>query len=134
MAIPAKYRDYLQETCAGHLIVTLDKSRCLLIYTLPVWEEVEQKLEALSSTNRQARLYKRMLLGSAEECVMDAQGRILLPAHLREFARLNKKVVLAGQGKKFELWDADTWNRLADQWADEQDEETLADDLASLSF
>ncbi len=134
MAIPAKYRDRLQEACSGQLVVTIDQSRCLLIYPLSAWEEVEQKLEQLSSTNQKARELKRLLLGYAEDCVMDNQGRILLPAHLREFARLDKKVVLAGQGNKFELWNAEAWDQLANRWVDELDQGELSADLASLSF
>jgi MraZ protein len=133
MAMPAKYRDYLKGFCAGQLVLTIDRDRCLLIYPLPVWEEVEQKLTQLSSTNRQARGFKRLLLGHAEDCQMDKQGRILISIPLREFAALNKRVVLVGQGNKFELWDEQTWYRLRDEWLDERGN-GLAPDLESLSF
>jgi MraZ protein len=133
MAMPAKYRDYLKGFCAGQLVLTIDRDRCLLIYPLPVWEEVEQKLIQLSSTNRQARGLKRLLLGHAEDCQMDKQGRILVSIPLREFAALNKRVVLVGQGNKFELWDEQTWYRLRDEWLDERGS-GLTPDLESLSF
>jgi MraZ protein len=133
MSMPAKYRDYLQGFCAGRLVLTIDRDRCLLLYPLPVWEEVEQKLIQLSSTNRQARGLKRLLLGHAEDCQMDKQGRILLSIPLREFAALNKRVVLVGQGNKFELWDEQTWYRLRNEWLDERGNE-LAPNLESLSF
>jgi MraZ protein len=136
ISIPAKYRDRLRESCAGQLVVTIDRDRCLLLYPFPVWEDVEQKLVQLSSTNRKARTLKRLLMGHAEECEMDASGRILLSVTLREFANLNKKVVLVGQGNKFELWDEQTWYRLRDQWPDEEDQSDgdLPADLESLSF
>ncbi len=135
LAVPTKYRERLQESCAGHLVVTIDRDRCLLVYPLPVWEEVEQKLIQLSSTNRQARGLKRLLLGHAEECALDGQGRILIPAPLREFAHLDKQVVLVGQGNKFELWDEPTWHQLRDQWLAETGYDSeLPAAVESLSF
>jgi len=135
LAVPAKYRDSLRESCAGQLVLTIDRDRCLLLYPLPVWEEVEQKLIRLSSTNRQARGLKRLLLGHAEECAMDGQGRILIPAPLREFACLDKHVVLIGQGNKLELWDEPTWYQLRDQWLAETGRDSdLPPDVETLSF
>ena len=131
--MPAKFRDELRESCAGQLVLTIDRDRCLLIYPLPVWEDVERKLILLSSTNRQAKGLKRLLLGHAEDCQMDSQGRILLPVPLREFAGLDKRVVLVGQGSKFELWDEQSWYRLRDQWLAEK-ESGLPADLESLCF
>ena len=133
--MPAKYRERLRESCAGQLVVTIDRDRCLLIYPLPVWEEVEQKLVQLSSTNRQARGLKRLLLGHAEECPLDGQGRILIPAPLREFAHLDKQVVLVGQGNKFELWDEPTWYQLREQWLAETGQDSdLPAAVEALSF
>ena len=133
LSMPAKYRDRLREECARQLVLTIDRDRCLLIYPLPVWEVVEQKLVQLSSINKQARGLKRLLLGHAEDCQMDGNGRILLPLPLREFAQLDKRVILVGQGNKFELWVEPTWYQLRDQWLNEKDNE-LSADLESLSF
>ena len=110
LAVPAKYRQPLLEAAGGQLVLTIDRDRCLLLYPLPVWEDIERQLIQLSSTNPRARALKRLLLGHAEECVMDASGRILLPAPLREFAHLEKRVVLVGQGNKFEIWNEQAWN------------------------
>jgi MraZ protein len=135
MSVPAKYRSCLREYCAGQMVLTIDRDRCLLLYPLPVWETVEQRLIQLSSTNTQARRLKRLLIGHAEECQMDGQGRILLPAPLREFAHLEKRVALVGQGNKFELWDEQKWYRLREQWLDEEAiSGSLSADLESLSF
>ncbi|HXH03904.1 MAG TPA: division/cell wall cluster transcriptional repressor MraZ [Candidatus Competibacteraceae bacterium] len=136
MAVPAKHRERLAELCAGQLIITIDRDRCLLIYPLPVWEDVERKLIQLSSTHRRARSLKRLLMGHAEECAMDAQGRILLPPPLREFAGLDKRVVLVGQGNKFELWDEQRWYQLREEWLEEgsDDDDDLPAELESLSF
>ena len=66
----------------------------------------------LSSVNPRAKALKRLLIGSAEDCELDAQGRVLIPATQRVFAGLTKRVVLVGQGQRFELWDEQTWQNL----------------------
>lgn len=121
MAMPAKYRDSLQESCAGQLVVTIDPDRCLLIFPLPVWEEIEPRLAQLPSTHKQARALKRLLLGYAEDCPMDGSGRILLPAPLRSFAHMDKRVVLVGQGNRFELWDEQSWYQWREQALEDKD-------------
>lgn len=110
LAIPAKYRDGLIACCTGHLIVTADPSRCLLVYPRPAWEPIEKKLNSLSSFNPQTRSLQRLLVGNASDIEMDNAGRILLPLPLRQFAGLDKDVVLVGQGAKFELWSETAWN------------------------
>ncbi len=116
MAMPARYRDRIIESCGGRLVITVDRDHCLLVYPLPEWEIIENKLIELPSLNQQARLLQRLLIGYATECELDSQGRILLPTSLREFARLDKKIVLIGQGKKFEIWDEDTWTQSQEDW------------------
>ncbi|HHO58911.1 MAG TPA: division/cell wall cluster transcriptional repressor MraZ, partial [Thiotrichales bacterium] len=88
----------------------------LLVYPLPEWEIIEAKLIELPSLNTQARLLQRLYIGHATELEMDAQGRILLPAMLREYAGLGKKTVLIGQGKKFEIWDESVWTESQEAW------------------
>jgi MraZ protein len=119
MAMPARYRERLLEDCGGRLVVTVDQDHCLLVYPLPEWEVIESKLIALPSLNKQARLLQRLLIGHATDLDMDAQGRILLPAMLRDFAGLKKKAVLIGQGKKLEIWDQDAWSVSQEEWVAE---------------
>ena len=136
MAMPARYRERLLEACGGRLIVTVDQDHCLLVYPLPEWEIIETKLNELPSLNKTARLLQRLLIGHATELEMDAQGRILLPAMLRDFAGLNKKAVLIGQGKKLEIWDEDTWAESQEGWVEavKNDEGELPDALKELSL
>lgn len=121
MAMPTRYRERLIERSEGRLVITIDtEERCLLIYPQPEWEAIEQKLDALPSFNSQARRVQRLLMGHATDVEMDGNGRLLLPPPLRQYANLDKQVVLIGQGKKFELWDAELWNAQRDNWlADE---------------
>jgi len=136
MAMPARYRERLLEGCGGRLVVTVDQDHCLLVYPLPEWEVIENKLIALPSLNKQARLLQRLLIGHATELDMDAQGRILLPVMLREFAGLKKKAVIIGQGKKLEIWDEDTWAESQEEWvaAVQADEGELPAALEELSL
>jgi MraZ protein len=115
LAVPSRFRDALAARCSGHLVVTADSDRCLLVYPLPDWEPIEQKLMALSSFNAQIRELQRRLVGYAEDVVMDATGRILVPPALRRYAQLDKAVVLVGQGHKFELWNKDQWDELMEK-------------------
>ncbi len=114
LAIPARYRDVLQERCAGHLVMTADADRCLLMYPLPDWELIQQKLEGLSNLDPRVRELQRRLIGFAVDVDMDSAGRVLITPELRRFAQLERNAVLVGQGKKFELWDQERWSHLID--------------------
>jgi MraZ protein len=136
LAIPARYREQLQACCASRLVITVDADHCLLIYPEPNWVEIERKLERLPSFNPTARKLQRLYIGHAQDVEMDAQGRVLLPPSLRDFASLDKRVALVGQGNKFELWDEDAWVRRRDEWLNEADLQQMesATDFASLSI
>lgn len=135
LAIPTKYRDTLVQHCSGRMVLTVDRDHCLLLYPLPDWEEIERKLVKLPSFNAHARRLQRLLIGHATECEMDGNGRILLSPPLREFAALEKAVVLIGQGNKFELWDEATWNTRRAEWlAAAGNGEDLPAEMESLSL
>jgi len=135
LAVPSKYRDRLREHCEGQLIVTVDRDRCLLIYPLPEWEVIERKLASLPNLDAQTRRLQRLLIGYATECVMDGHSRILLPPPLREFAALEKRIVVIGQGEKFELWDEQQWNNRCTEWLAVDDAaSTLSVELESLTL
>ncbi len=117
IVLPARYRERLAEFCHSQLVVTIDTDQpCLLIYPLPEWELIEEKIEALPSFNPTTRRIQRLLIGHATEVEVDANGRMLLSNPLRDYAQLGKKVVLIGQGKKFELWDETLWNERMESW------------------
>jgi len=137
MAMPARYREQLQQNGTSQLVVTIDTdSPCLLIYSLPEWEVIEQKLQALPSFNRAARRIQRLLIGHATELELDGSGRVLLPPLLREYAKLDKRVMLVGQGKKFELWDEQQWHLGRVNWLAEEASSAaeLPNELQSLSL
>ncbi len=133
MAMPAKYRDQLVELCAGRMVITVHRDGCLLLYPMPAWEDIVAELNKLPGLDPHVRRLQRNLMGSSEELELDAQGRIRLPPALREFSRLEKRVALVGLGKKFELWNEDTWaEQQRDAWLKDSDSEALNAALASL--
>lgn len=107
--MPARHREALLARCAGRLVITADFDKCLLLYPLPDWEPIQQKLMGLSSLNPRIRDLQRQLVGYAEDIELDSAGRVLISSALRNFAALTKNVVLVGQGSKFELWDREKW-------------------------
>lgn len=111
LAVPAKHRDALLTQGAGNLILTAHPHRCLLLYPQPAWAPIEAKINALSSFNPQTSAYQRMMVGQAEDISLDSAGRLLVSAVLRNFAKLDKEVMLVGQGSHFELWNLSDWNK-----------------------
>jgi MraZ protein len=134
MAIPTRYRERLAARCNGEIVMTVDRDRCLLVYPLPDWEELERKLVRLPSMHKVARRIVRIMVGYATEVEMDASGRVLVSRELRDFAGLDKQAILIGQGNKFELWDEETWNEKRDAWLGDEDDGDLPADLESISF
>ena len=135
IVLPARYRERLPEICHNQLIVTIDTDQpCLLIYPLPEWELIEEKIEALPSFNPTTRRIQRLLIGHATEVEVDGSGRMLLSNPLREYAKLGKKVVLIGQGKKFELWDEQVWSERMEDWLGESSSSEMPDALSELTL
>ena len=134
LAMPTRYRERLSSRCGGQMIVTVDKDRCLLVYPLPDWEALEQKLVCLPSLNETARKIVRIMVGYATDVDMDGSGRLLISRELREFAGLEKQGMLIGQGNKFELWDEAVWNEERDAWLAADDGSELPAELAAIAF
>ena len=90
-------------------MLTADADGCLLVYPQPEWQPIREKLLKLSALNPKIRALQRRLIGYAEDVVMDGAGRVLIAPALRGYAVLDKRVMLVGQGNKFELWDEAKW-------------------------
>ncbi|CAN7452490.1 MraZ protein [Pseudomonas peli] len=134
LAMPSRYRDELVSRCAGQLIVTIDAiDPCLCVYPLSEWELIEAKLRELASFREENRRLQRLLIGNAVDLELDASGRFLVPPRLREYAKLDKRAMLVGQLNKFQLWDEDAWNAVADaDLAAIKQPGALSDDLRDL--
>ena len=107
LIVPSKFREQLGD----EFVVTKGLDGCLFVYENTEWKALEEKLHALPLTNANARKFSRFFLAGATTCEVDKQGRILLPAVLREFAKIDKDAVLVGVGSLIEIWSRDNWNQ-----------------------
>ena len=103
--VPSKFREQLGE----EFVVTKGLDGCLFVYENTEWKALEEKLHALPLTNANARKFSRFFLAGATTCEVDKQGRILLPAVLRDFAGIDKDAVLVGVGSRIEIWNRQLW-------------------------
>ena len=105
MIVPSKFREQL----GNEFVVTKGLDGCLFVYPNEEWHNIEEKFRTVPLTTKDARKFSRFFFAGAATCELDKQGRILLPAHLREFAGLEKDVVLVGVGSRVEIWSKDKW-------------------------
>lgn len=108
LAIPAKFRESLGDA----FVISKGMDGCLYVYANEDWDAFEQKLQTLPLINKEARAFARFFLAGAANVEVDKQGRILLPAPLREFAGLTKDVVLVGVGSRVEIWSAERYEEM----------------------
>lgn len=123
MAIPAKLREELAQLCDGRIVLTASATgdRCLMVYPEPEWAAVEEQINALPSMKKAVRRLQRTVLGYATRLQLDSAGRVLVPPTLRDYAKLDKKLMLVGQGKKLELWSEEHWFDWLDEAADDDE-------------
>lgn len=137
LAVPTRYRDALTGQAEASLVVTIDtEETCLLLYPEKQWQVIQDNLQRLPSFNAAARRIQRLLMGHATDVALDGNGRILLPALLRDYAQLDKQVVMIGQGNKFELWNEALWYSKREQWLVEEAsrEDGLPDEMKLFSL
>lgn len=106
MAVPAKFRGKL----GSGAIITRGLDKCLFIFNAAEWEALAQKVTALPLSQSGARAFARFMMSGASDVEFDAQGRVLIPEHLRAYAGLSKAAVVAGVYNRIEVWDEGTWN------------------------
>ena len=126
LIIPSKFREALGD----EFVVTKGLDGCLFVYDNKEWAAFEEKLKSLPLTNKDARQFVRFFLAGAALAEVDKQGRILLPAVLREFAALEKEVVLIGVASRVEIWSKERWENEASY----DDVEEIAEHMAELGL
>jgi len=124
--VPSKFR----ETLGDEFVVTKGLDGCLFVYDNGEWAAFEEKLKNLPITNKDARWFVRFFLAGAASVEVDKQGRILLPASLREFAALEKDAVLIGVGSRIEIWSRERWEGSASF----EDMDGVAEHMADLGL
>ena len=105
LIIPSRFREVLGDA----FVVTKGMDGCLFVFDNPEWQAFEEKLHKLPMIDKGARQFTRFFLAGAASVEVDKQGRILLPAVLREFAGITKDAVLVGVGSRVEIWSKDRW-------------------------
>lgn len=109
MAVPTRAREPLTQGGTVKLVLTAHPDACLLLYPSPAWEPIRAQVMSFPSLDRQASLWKRLLVGFAQEVEPDSAGRLLIPPELRDFAHITRPVMFVGQGSHFEIWDLEAW-------------------------
>lgn len=128
MIVPSKFRDELGES----FIVTKGLDNCLFVYPQNEWKQFEEKLRTLPLTSRDARAFVRLFFSGATECSLDKQGRINLPANLRQHAKIDKEVVTIGVSTRVEIWSKEEWNRYND--SEELSYDAIAEKMVELGI
>ena len=116
--MPSKFRDDIGEK----FIVTKGLDGCLFAYSLQEWQNFEEKLRSLPLSNKDARAFSRFFFAGATDCILDKQGRFLIPSNLIEFAGLEKDLVIVGMNSRIEIWSKSKW--------EDVDEQISADEIA----
>lgn len=128
MAIPAKFRSKF----ADGLVLTRGLDGCLFVYTVAEWSALAEKISRLPLAKADARSFQRMMFSGATDCQLDQQGRIILPAFLREYAGISSEVVIIGVNTRLEIWAKDRWNEIRSKV--EEESSFIAEQLAGLGI
>jgi MraZ protein len=115
VAIPVRFRETLQATNDDRLVITnfvVNSVRCLDVYPYAAWLQLEDRLKAKPQFNQRVMQFQNYYFAAAHECILDKQGRVLLPPTLREYAGLKRDVVFTSALEKFRLWDREQWKRV----------------------
>ena len=113
--IPAPFREIVTSNYSSKLYITnAPFDKCLYIYPMEEWNKLQEQVRTKPRSDEAIRFFLRRVIASAVETEMDKQGRILVPAALREDANINSNVVMAGQIERIELWDRKEWDTLFD--------------------
>jgi MraZ protein len=128
MAVPAKFRQKFEDGA----IITKGLDSCLFVLALNEWNIFAQKITTMPLAQTNSRAFARLMLASASDVHLDTQGRILIPEHLREYAKLQKNAVATGMMTRMEIWNADEWKRYTAETESAADE--IAEKLSELGI
>jgi MraZ protein len=131
ISIPSKFREILTEKYDDRLVIT-NFDHCLVAFPYEEWSVLEQKVNSLSLVKKEAKTFLRFFYSSAIDCMIDKQGRLLIPQTLRDYANLQRDVILVGEGKKIEIWAKERWEEVVKRAQEEFDQ--ISDTLASLGL
>lgn len=127
LIVPAKFREELGDT----FVVTKGLDNCLFVYPMEEWKTLEKTMRGLPFTKSDARAFSRFFFSGANECDVDKQGRVLIPASLRKYAQLEKDVVIIGVASRVEIWSKELWETYNDTTG--ADYESIAEKLDDIN-
>ena len=131
--IPKRFRDAMHASAGSGLMVSrMDEG--LVAYTLKEWKKIESKILTLAEKNDSMRRFRRVFIGGAFECNCDKQDRILIPPTLREYARLDKEIVLVGVLDHFEVWSRESWDKENTTMEKDMQKEDVRNEIAKLGI
>lgn len=128
LSVPSKWRKEL----GGSVVLTRGLDNCLFVYPLKEWQKITDKIGELPLGQADTRSFNRFFLSGATEVEIDKNGRILVPDFLKDFAKLDSKVVLAGIHNRVEMWDENLWESYKQQIENEAD--ALAEKLGDIGI
>ena len=129
--IPSRFKNILKADKVYGVMVS-NKDDCLYAYAFSQWEKVESKI--LSAKTSAMGEFRRFFLGNSSECMCDKQDRILIPKSLREYANLEKDIVLVGNLDRFEIWARDQWDKINKKMEQKLKKEEVREEIASLGL
>lgn len=133
LIIPARFRDALNQSNVDGLMVSkMDSALCC--YTFEEWSKIEERILNLARKSENMRRFRRIFIGGAHECMLDKQARILIPPSLRQYAGLNKGVVLVGVLDHFEIWAKESWAQEHENLHEDMKNEDLRNEVAELGL
>ncbi len=109
VSIPSKFREILNQEYDDLLVIT-NYDFCLVAFPHQEWSLIEEKVKNLSALSKESRVFMRFFYSSGIDCEIDKQGRLLIPQSLRDYANLQKDIILVGSGKKIEIWNKERWD------------------------
>lgn len=107
--IPSKFREFFKEYDIRKCYITRGLDKCLFLFTEDEWKTQESKFKAIPFTKSEARKFNRLYFSGASQVECDAQGRILLPKYLKDFAEIKKDIMIIGVSNRIEIWAKETW-------------------------
>ena len=110
--IPAKFREAFKDHYVEKFFVTRGLDGCLFLFTEEEWKKQEQKFKSLSFTKKEARKFNRLFFSGASEIICDNQGRILIPQYLKDYAQIQRDVIIIGVSNRIEIWDKARWKEI----------------------
>ncbi len=131
--IPTRFRDVIKTDGADSIMITC-MDQCLFAYTHAEWGKLEQKILDLQVKSEDLRRFQRIFIGGAHDCKCDAQGRVLIPPFLKQYAQLEKEIVLVGVLVRFEVWSRDNWDRENSLMAQAMTEAPVRQEIAQLGL